>query len=189
MTAALKPPSTIYPLHPKDTKVLLRVSGHDITLLDRLIVGGSSLAFIGSVIWVPFGVAWAYRRWKQVEDPKRKRLYAILSMVGIALVVAGPHRAVRVGNWMGVRRWRLWTSWIKFIALTVIAEKDSIDLAQSDRRAILAFCPHGIFPFGIAFGALPEYVQQAFGKFRPVVATATGLFPFVRDFIKWAGAM
>ena len=52
-------------------------------------------------------------------------------------------------------------------------------------QAILAFVPHGIFPFAFAFGCLPEIAQQAFGIFRPVVATATNFFPIVNDFLVW----
>jgi len=56
-------------------------------------------------------------------------------------------------------------------------------------QAILAFIPHGIFPFAFAFGVLPELAQRIFGFVHPVVATASGLFPVVRDFLNWAGAV
>ena len=50
--------------------------------------------------------------------------------------------------------------------------------------------PHGIFPFGLALSCLPErgYVGT-WGHFRPVVATATRLFPLVRTFIDWMGGV
>jgi 1-acyl-sn-glycerol-3-phosphate acyltransferase len=82
---------------------------------------------------------------------------------------------------------------MRFIAMEVISDVSSdqpkrpLDVRKD--RAILAFAPHGIFPFGIAFGALPEIAQQAFGIFRPVVAAATDFFPIVRDFLKWIGAI
>ena len=60
---------------------------------------------------------------------------------------------------------------------------------QKDEQAILAVVPHGIFPFALAFAALPERASQVFGEFKPVVATATALFPFVRTFLGWLGAV
>lgn len=57
-------------------------------------------------------------------------------------------------------------------------------------RAIYAFIPHGIFPFGLAFSCLPRRgYEKTWGLFRPVVATATKLFPLVRTFIAWMGGI
>lgn len=77
--------------------------------------------------------------------------------------------------------------------MEVIADQDTnpknLNIVQKD-RAILAFVPHGIFPFAFAFGALPEIAQKrAFGVFRPVVATATNFLPVVNDFLLWLGKM
>jgi 2-acylglycerol O-acyltransferase 2 len=56
--------------------------------------------------------------------------------------------------------------------------------------AILAFVPHGIFPFALAFSCLPQRgYEETWGVFRPVVATATKLFPLVRTFIAWMGGI
>jgi hypothetical protein len=56
-------------------------------------------------------------------------------------------------------------------------------------QANFAFLPHGIVPFPIAFAVLPEIAQRAFGIFRLVVATATALFPFVRDILMWVDSV
>ena len=47
----------------------------------------------------------------------------------------------------------------------------------------------GIFPFGLAFAALSESSQSAFGKFRAVVASATQMIPWVRDVLRWVRAI
>ena len=127
-----------------------------------------------------------------------------------ALAVTGPHRHPRVGKWLEARRWRLWRAWMNFIAFGVISDqgqglgtdtegpfaprngpggKVGSNPLQKDEQAILAVVPHGIFPFALAFAALPERASQVFGEFRPVVATATALFPFVRTFLGWLGAV
>lgn len=117
-----------------------------------------------------------------------------------ALAVAGPHRSKRVGLFLNARRWRLWKAWMNFIAFEVVSDQvgDSSDGANyggnrrrmnKEDQAILAVVPHGIFPFALAFAALPERAAAAFGEFRPVVATATSLFPFVRTFLAWIGAV
>jgi hypothetical protein len=70
--------------------------------------------------------------------------------------------------------------------------KDQEEKCQTNdpnQPAILAFVPHGIFPFAFAFGVLPEIAQTVFGKFRPVVATATNFFPVVNDFLLWVDKM
>ena len=65
--------------------------------------------------------------------------------------------------------------------------KENFDLTRD--QAIFAVVPHGIFPFALAFAALPQAAVNVFGKFRPVVATATTLFPFVNTFLKWLRAV
>jgi hypothetical protein len=57
---------------------------------------------------------------------------------------------------------------------------------RHDPAILFAFVPHGIFPFGIAFGVLPEIAaRRAFGYFRPIAATATRFFPIVSDLLQW----
>ena len=55
-----------------------------------------------------------------------------------------------------------------------------------NEQAMLAFSPHGIFPFSIAFPAL---LSQTMGTFRPVVASATAFLPIVRDFLSCLSAV
>lgn len=187
--------SSIYPLHPEGSRVLFRIPGSDLTVLDRCVVAGSSLFIVGAFAWVQLVYAWAWRKWKSVpvHDKRRRAAYAGIVMFSIALLSVGPHRSPRVGKWLRVRKWKVWTAWLKFIAMEVIADQDTnpknLNIVQKD-RAILAFVPHGIFPFAFAFGALPEIAQKrAFGVFRPVVATATNFLPVVNDFLLWLGKM
>lgn len=114
----------------------------------------------------------------------------------------GPHRSKRVGEWLDVRRWRLWDAWLNYVGFTVLHDrgdnsKDAISHNNNHQEfdpltspAMYAFVPHGIFPFGLAFSCLPSRgYEQTWGLFRPVVATATKLFPLVRTFISWMGGV
>ena len=176
---------------------------------DGVLVAGSSLVFVGSVVWVPLAYAYAVKKWRDCRDKRRKAVYFGLIVTAATLAIAGPHRHPRVGRWLETRRWRLWRAWMNFIAFEVISDQgqssgdedlpytrrpgaqvtDSNLPLQKDEQAILAVVPHGIFPFALAFAALPERASQVFGEFRPVVATATALFPFVRTFLGWLGAV
>ena len=181
-----------------------------VSTIDNILVAGSSLFFVGSVVWVPLAYAWAIRKWRQCTDKKRRAVYFSMIVTAAALAVTGPHRHPRVGKWLEARRWRLWRAWMNFIAFGVISDqgqglgtdtegpfaprngpggKVGSNPLQKDEQAILAVVPHGIFPFALAFAALPERASQVFGEFRPVVATATALFPFVRTFLGWLGAV
>jgi 1-acyl-sn-glycerol-3-phosphate acyltransferase len=176
----------VYPLHPPDSRVLVRVPS-DISFLDRLIVAGSSIFIVGSLVWVPLTARWVYRRWKQAKDKRKRAMYASLLVILAVLVIGGPHRSPRVGKWLQVRKWSLFQAWVKFIAMEVILDQPKgITMDVQQDKAIFAFAPHGIFPFAFAFGVLPDIATQSFGYVRPVVATATRLFPVVRDFISWA---
>ena len=177
--------------------------------VDGVLVAGSSLVFVGSVVWVPLAYAYAVKKWRECRDKRRKAVYFSLIVTAATLAIAGPHRHPRVGRWLNARRWRLWRAWMNFIAFEVISDQgqssgdedlpytrrpgaqvtDSNLPLQKDEQAILAVVPHGIFPFALAFAALPERASQVFGEFRPVVATATALFPFVRTFLGWLGAV
>jgi hypothetical protein len=187
-----RPISSVYPLHPRESRFLVRTSGSDLTLLDRVLVAGSSLFIVGSVAWVPLCIAWSWRRWHRVTDKRRKALYAGLTLAALALAAVGPHRSPRFGRWVRLRKWNLWTSWMRFVAMEVILDSARVDSrrqptidVQKD-NAILAFSPHGIFPFSIAF---PAILPQMLGDFRPVVATATAFFPIVRDILSWLEAV
>lgn len=184
--------SSVFPQHPKETRVLLRVGDTDLSCTDRLLVAGSSLLIVGSFVWVPAFAAWMWKKWRAIpkENKRRRAFVAVLFVASVALATAGPHRSPRTGKWLNVRKWRLWDAWLKFVAMEVISDQPIPSKVNTlTDQAILAFVPHGIFPFAFAFGVFPELAQRAFGFFYPVVATATTLFPFVRDFLSWAEAM
>jgi hypothetical protein len=183
--------SSVYPLRPHGSYVIARVPD-SCTAGDRLSVAASSLFFVGSVLWLPPLYAWAYRKWRTTpaSDPKRK-LYILFIVGCTALLYKGPQHARWVGRWLKVRRWKLWEAWMRYLAVEFLVDHGSEDQLissiyyRNDVQSILAFVPHGIFPFGLAFAALPEIAQQSFGIFRPVVATAIGYFPLVRDVLSW----
>lgn len=186
--------SSIYPLHPAGTQTLLRISGSDLTWLDRCAVAISSIVVVGAFAWVPVLYTYAWTKWKSIPstEKRRKRIYFVI-VVGLTLLVLyGPHRSRYFGRWIKVRKWALWNSWLKFIAMEVITDhkstaNDNKNKSMSEEQAVLAFVPHGIFPFAFAFGILPEVAQQVFGYFRPIVATATNFLPVVNDFLLWLG--
>lgn len=184
--------SSVYPFHPEGSRVVFRTLGSDLTALDRCIVASSSLFIVGAFAWVPLLYVWAWKKWKSipVDDKRRRAAYAGGAMLLLALLSYGPHRSPRVGQWLQVRKWKLWTAWLKFIAMEVIADQDANLRVNVQRdQAILAFVPHGIVPFAFAFGALPVMAQKAFGIFRPVVATATNFLPVVSDILLWIEKM
>ena len=126
------------------------------------------------------------------------RYRTALTLVLVASIF-GLHRSVRVGQWLNVRRWRLWDAWLNYVGFTVLSDtrcgpssEDARETSFDPRSSpvIYAFVPHGIFPFGLAFSCLPERgYGRTWGLFRPVVATATRLFPLVRTFIDWMGGV
>jgi hypothetical protein len=202
--------SSIYPLHPPGSRVIVKVGETELTLLDRVMVATSSLFIVGSVVWVPAFYVWAYRKWRSIpkHDTRRRTLYATLVLAFTGIIAYGPQHSAKIGKLLHVRKWRLWKAWIKFIALEIIADQpgggvsnntnnsngsgntnNGNDLDQQTDQAMFAFVPHGIVPFPIAFAVLPEIAQRAFGIFRPVVATATALFPFVRDILMWVDSV
>ena len=124
--------------------------------------------------------------------------YCTALLAVIVLSIWGPHRSRKVGEFLGVRRWRLWDAWLRYVGYTVLHDKgidgqgiESKTPTENDSDdAILAFVPHGIFPFALAFSCLPQQgYEETWGVFRPVVATATKLFPLVRTFISWMGGI
>lgn len=183
---------SIYPTLPRGSQVLIKVHGTDFTFHDRLVVYASALFFVGSMFWLPSMYAWALHRLRSIpkDEPRRRAMYTVF-LVGItALYAAGPHRRARVGDFIQVRKWSLWGAWLRFFALEVVADAglDSVkDLLQG--QAIVGISPHGIFPFGLAFATLSDLSSEAFGRLRPVVASATQLIPFVRDVLKWVRAV
>lgn len=186
-------PCSLYPLHPSDTQVLMRIPESSLTLVDRVAVAASSLVIVGSVVWVPLLGRWAWNKLRSVTDEHKRRKYAALALAATILAIAGPHRSPRFGNWLRVRHWKLWKAWLRFIAMEVIADQPRTTAAALSRppptpfsreqdpppppafdlksdQAALAFVPHGVFPFAFAFGVFPHVAQQVFGFFHPVVA-------------------
>jgi Diacylglycerol acyltransferase len=184
-------PSSIYPLTPPGSKVLLRVSGNDFTAYDQAVVIASSLFFVGGVFWVPALYAWLIRRFRKIppSDKQRRIVYASLLLSLTALYACGPHRRPHFGRWIKVHHWSLWKSWMRFFAFEVVADNWETVKDIAHQPAILGISPHGIFPFGLAFAALTEASAQVFGSFRAVVATATQLLPWVRDVLRWVRAV
>jgi len=181
------------PDHPPGSKILVRIPHNEVTLLDRIMVMTSSLFIVGSPLWVPMAYSWAWKRWKRIprEEKKKRAIYASMLLSLVAFAAVGPYRSPRVGKWVRLKQWRLWTAWLKFVAWEVILDDPStlekIDI-QKD-QAIYAISPHGIFPFALGFAVLPEFAARVFGEFRPVVATATNLFPFLRTILSWLNAV
>jgi hypothetical protein len=198
--------SSVWPRHPPGSRVIVKVPETDLTLLDRVMVATSSLFIVGSVVWVPAFYVWAYRKWRSIpkHETRRRTVYATLVLAFTGIIAYGPQHSAKIGKLLQVRKWRLWKAWIKFIAMEIIADQPGVsnnnnnnnsnnpnhnDLNLQTDQAMFAFVPHGIFPFPLALAVLPEIAQRAFGIFRPVVATATALFPFVRDILMWVDSV
>lgn len=110
----------------------------------------------------------------------------------VAFAALGPYRSPHVGKWVRLKKWRLWSAWLKFVAFEVIADSTPNTLSNfnfKQDQAIYAVSPHGIFPFALGFAVLPELASRVFGAFRPVVATATALVPFLRTILSWLDAV
>ncbi len=92
------------------------------------------------------------------------RKYAMTLVTIILLSIWGPHRNKKLGDFLAVRKWRLWDAWLRYIGFTVLRDKGN-DFNQVDEtkvlsianasdsefdikttQAIYAFVPHGIFP-------------------------------------------
>ena len=184
--------TSVYPLHPHGSEVIVNFSETDMTAYDRLVVYASSLFFVGGVFWVPAFYAWAWKKYRSIPKNERKRraIYLAFIVAGSALFAVGPHRKRKVGEWIDVHRWSLWKSWLRYFAFEIVAD-NGLDSIKDfiDRQAIVAVSPHGIFPFGLAFAALSEASAKAFGRFRAVVASATQMIPWVRDVLVWVHAV
>lgn len=182
---------SIYPSTHTGTEVLVNVPGSELTLVDRCLVSITSLIFVGSVAWVPLAYAYAWRRWHKIpKNQKRRRAVCAALLLALAAFFAvGPYQSPRVGQWLKARKWYLWKSWLRFVAFEILADSGDAIRDVREKQAIYAVSPHGLFPFALAFAALPEQAEPAFGMFRPIVATATAFFPFVRTFLSWLKKM
>lgn len=155
--------------------------------LDNVIVTLSSLFIVGSVFWVPLLFIKFYKKWKDTpKDDKKRAYYRAIFLSLLALTICGPHRRPVVGKILKFRKWGIWKAWLNYVSFQVISEQvqdSNFDLKRD--QAILAFSPHGIVPFALGLGFIPQDALDQFGYFRPVVASATRLFPFVRTLICW----
>lgn len=184
--------TSIYPLRPPGSEVILKYDANDLTTYDRAIVYLSSLFFVGSAFWVPALYIWAWKKFQSIPKSQRKRraLYVGFIVAASAFFAIGPHRNRRVGEWVNAPRWSLWNSWFRFFAFEVVADQGLASVKPFiDKQAIVAVSPHGIFPFGLAFAALSDASAKAFGRFRAVVASATQMIPWVRDVLRWVDAV
>lgn len=186
--------SSVYPpVHAAGSQILVQIPHGEVTQLDRLLVMLSSLTIVGSVVWVPFVYSLAWKRWKRIpkEDKRRRMIHGTILLSLAAIAAVGPHRYHRLGKLFQLKKWRLWTAWLKFVAFEVIADNPAslktFDLKKD--QAIFAISPHGIFPFALGFAALPDLASHVFGEMRPVVATATALFPFLSTILSWMNAV
>jgi hypothetical protein len=168
--------------------VISKASGNEFSLYDRLVVYSSSLFIVGGVFWVPAFYLWAWKRFRSIpkDEKKRRAVYATILLSVTALFAIGPHRNARVGEWLQVRKWSLWKSWLRFFAFEVVADQgyDSIKNLLEE-QAIVAVSPHGLFPFGLFAAAVNDTSEKAFGRVRVVVASATQMIPWVRDLTRW----
>jgi hypothetical protein len=183
--------TTLYPLHPRDSKVLVRFSEDpSVSLVDGLVVAVTSLVVVGSAAWVPALYGYLYRRWRQIpkEERRRKTIYSVLMAASLTVLAWKPHGSARIGAWLKVREWKIWESWMRYFALEVIQDQPNQQHTMPSKleSVVYSVSPHGIFPFALAFGILPQIVvDRAFGILRPVVATATNYLPIVSDILLW----
>ena len=193
-----KPNHSLYPFLPPNTRILSQQVG-PCTAIDRLRITLTSLFFVGGLFWIPALYVHLYRKYKKAKqegDDKKKRLYMSLLASMIIMGIWAPHRKAKVGKWLGVKKWKVWDSWLRFFAFQVVTDassssslpslntgKKSFDVTKDP--AILAVSPHGIFPFSLAMASLPSGATKALGEMRLVVASATEFLPFVRTILSW----
>jgi hypothetical protein len=184
--------TSVFPLHPKGSEVIVKFNESDLTSYDRLVVYVTSLFFVGGVFWVPALYAWAWKKYRTIPktEIQRRVVYFAFIVAGSTLFAVGPHRSRKAGEWIDVHRWSIWRSWLRFFAFEIVAD-NGLDSVKEflEKQAIVAVSPHGIFPFGLAFAALSEASAKAFGRFRAVVASATQMIPWVRDVLVWVHAV
>lgn len=41
----------------------------------------------------------------------------------LVVSIWGPHRSKRVGEWLDVRKWRLWDAWLNYVGFTVLHDR------------------------------------------------------------------
>lgn len=154
--------SSLYPAsNPPGSHILVRIPSIEVSVWDRVAVVTTSMLIVGSAMWVPAFYAWAWKRFQSIpkEQAKRRLLYISGLLAATALFACGPHRNPRVARFIKLKKWSLWKSWINFFAMEVVADNASFLPAFENLRtqqAIVAFAPHGLFPFALAIPAVSE---------------------------------
>jgi Diacylglycerol acyltransferase len=121
----------------------------------------------------------------------------VLTVTFLFVSKYSPHRTKLFQRWVQIKKWKFISSWVKFVAMEILSDQKQSQYPNGhlaptigspefhNEQSVLAFVPHGIFPFGFGFGFISYTAEQIFGYFRPVAATATSLVPFLRDIILW----
>ena len=154
--------SSIYPAtNPPGSHVLVRTSPNEVTMVDRIAVSTASMLVVGSAMWVPCFYAWAWKRFRSIpQDQKKRRLVYVAGLIALTTFCAvGPHRHPLVAQFMRLKKWFVWKSFIKFFVMDVVADNTSFIPAFEklrDQQAIVAFAPHGLFPFALAIPAISD---------------------------------
>jgi hypothetical protein len=160
--------------------------------IDDLAVKLTSLVIVGSIVWVPSLFLYLYKKWKNTpkEEVQKRAMYRRIFLTLALCAIFGPHRHPKVGKLLKFKKWNLWNgAWLRYISFEVITDEmqgvKGFNLREDP--AILAFSPHGIFPFSLGFATVAERAKEYFGEFRPVVATATRFVPILRTVLQWIG--
>ena len=159
--------SSLYPAsNPPGSHILVRIPSIEVSVWDRVAVVTTSMLIVGSAMWVPAFYAWAWKRFQSIpkEQAKRRLLYISGLLAATALFACGPHRNPRVARFIKLKKWSLWKSWIRFFAMEVVADNASFLPAFENlrtRQAIVAFAPHGLFPFALAIPAVSDLGKVA----------------------------
>ncbi|CAM9689968.1 unnamed protein product [Discosporangium mesarthrocarpum] len=109
-------------------------------LLNDAIVAGSSIVLIGSFFWVPASLWYVWR--KKCKTRRRKFLF-LLSLLAILTTQQLP-------TTRRLTKHALWDRFLRYFSGRVVGEVQ----AAANRQALFCLVPHGIFPFGVAFGSL-----------------------------------
>ena len=157
--------------------------------IDDLAVKLTSLVIVGSIVWVPSLFLYLYKKWKNTpkEEVQKRAMYRRIFLTLALCAIFGPHRHPKVGKLLKFKKWNLWNgAWLRYVSFEVITDElqgvKGFNLREDP--AILAFSPHGIFPFSLGFAIVAEQAKEYVGEFRPVVATATKFYPVLRTVLQ-----
>lgn len=174
--------------------------------MDSFLVNASSLVVVSAPVWLPSLLLFIYKKWKNAprstkEERIKRARYRNLLIGILAMIIIGPHRHHKFGELINARKWKMWKAWLKYLSFEVISEQMAETQTQTQThdkmasfdpkkdQAILSFVPHGIVPYGLALAGLPQDAVDLFGPFRPVIASATKLFPLGRTIMGWMNSV